>query len=171
MKEKYIEVKENYGYSIDVSGSDLQEKFNALFPLSIGEDKKIEASLLTSSPGGLTPKMMQVVLESVIRQLEKVLKHVSHFKWRSPATSVLIVFEGDARRLEKVVESDGQIKAKLSAVKLIDFPYAEEHDQVDKGLILGLKNTLKHFQELYKTIDNFQKQQEKNYIVAGPVTP
>jgi len=158
VNEKYIKLDKKYGHSVDVSGSNLQQKFNALFPLSIDEGKKIEESLLTSSPGGLTPKMMQVVLKSVIPQLEKVLKHVSHFKWRSPATSVLIVFEGDARRLEKVVESDGQINAKLSAVKLIDFPYAEEHDEVDKDLVLGLKNTLKHFQELYKTIDSFQKQ-------------
>ncbi|PLW46449.1 hypothetical protein PCANC_11128 [Puccinia coronata f. sp. avenae] len=155
-KQEYKKESKKYGHTVEPLGIDLQEKFNALFPLSVDKGKQIEGSLLTFSPGGLTPEMMKLVLDSLVPQLEKLLAQVSQLKWRSPATSLLVVFEGDARRLEKVVQSNPQISAKLADVRLIDFAYTEAHDGVDEELVLGLKNTLKCFHELRRMIENLE---------------
>jgi hypothetical protein len=97
--------------------------------------------------------MMQVILNSLIPQFEKLLHHVSEFKWSSPATSVLIIFEGDAQRLDKVIQSTSQTSPKISDVRLIDFAYTKEDTKVDEDLVLGLKNTLKQFKNLYRNIE------------------
>ncbi|KAH9467548.1 hypothetical protein MJO28_005964 [Puccinia striiformis f. sp. tritici] len=150
---EYKRFDKKYGHSVDSSGANLEEKFNAMFPISkIGQRGSVAGSSLTYSPGGLSPIMMQVILKSLIQQFKKLLEHVSEFKWRSPATSVLIVFEGDARRLEKVIESSSNISAKISDVRLIDFAYTKEHSEVDRDLVLGLKNTLEYLEKLHRNI-------------------
>ncbi|EFP88761.2 hypothetical protein PGT21_032030 [Puccinia graminis f. sp. tritici] len=152
-RQGYVKIHKRYGHTVDASGRDLEEKFNALFPISDAEGKSFAGSTLSYYAGGLSPRMMQVILNSLIPQFEKLLHHVSEFKWSSPATSVLIIFEGDARRLDKVIQSTSQMSPKISDVRLIDFAYTKEDTKVDEDLVLGLKNTLKQLQNLYRNIE------------------
>ncbi|OAV99161.1 hypothetical protein PTTG_06156 [Puccinia triticina 1-1 BBBD Race 1] len=149
----YIKKDKKYGQDARVDGSDLEEIFNTQFPIHHRRRKNVVRSTLTYSSGGLSPRMMQMVLNSLIPQVEKLLKHVSEFKWSSPATSVLIIYEGDARRLKKVIQSTNQILPKISDVRLIDFAYATEATKVDEGLVFGLKNTLGHLEKLRRNIE------------------
>jgi len=78
--------------------------------------------------------------------------------------SVLVVYEGDPDVLRLALSSEGDAGSRPPAyrVKLIDFAHTKfksEQDGVDKGVLLGLENTLKYIQG------------RKEEIKAGVVTP
>ncbi|KAA1067607.1 hypothetical protein PGT21_011234 [Puccinia graminis f. sp. tritici] len=148
-QEKYESISKLYGHY--VKEQDLKRKFNYFFPiLNVDTGSSHEEYQLRKSLGGLPKEMMKTVVESLISQLKNLTKNVSKFKWCTFNTSLLIVYEGDVKRLKTLnTGSPTKPTQEIAHVRLIDFPHAREDDTPDQAINLGLQTTLDLFENLY----------------------
>lgn len=167
IKGDYVQIPKSFGKSIDPNGSDLDLRFNSLFP--IRPDSNPNASVtervttpgirnekLTYSAGSIPPRLMkQIIDRSIIPKITRIISHLSSFHWRIYGSSLLIVFETDLSTLRDALSShsDSVIES-LSTVKLIDFAHVHLADSPDLGLLKGLQSTLDLFEQLSSQLES-----------------
>ncbi|KAI9604351.1 hypothetical protein H4Q26_003965 [Puccinia striiformis f. sp. tritici PST-130] len=143
----YLNIPKSFGKSVKPDGSDLQNSFNKLFPISDSNQHQEE---LAYSTGSLSSEILKNIIDqSIIPQIIKIQTYLSSFKWRIYGASLLIVFEADQDvLLSATSHSDQQIFQDLASVKVIDFAHVQLADSPDPGLLKGIQTTLDLFHQL-----------------------
>ncbi|POW22644.1 hypothetical protein PSHT_01004 [Puccinia striiformis] len=143
----YLNIPKSFGKSVKPDGSDLQNSFNKLFPISDSNQHQEE---LAYSTGSLSSEILKNIIDqSIIPQIIKIQTYLSSFKWRIYGASLLIVFEADQDLLLAATShSDQQIFQDLASVKVIDFAHVQLADSPDPGLLKGIQTTLDLFHQL-----------------------
>ena len=163
---EYVATPKSYGKSI--TPSQLPEAFAKFLPvLSSTPDVShpIESTQAPeSTPIGLPGALLTQVIDGICADVAAVKGAMEQIYLRMVGGSILVVYEGDpdVLRLALSGEVDAGSRPPAYRVKLIDFAHTRlksEQDGVDKGVILGLENTLKYFEG------------RKEEIKAGAVTP
>lgn len=112
----------------------------ALAGTSVSDDAS--SHRLASLPDELVQKMLQQYLIPDLEQLHAIF---SEAEVRMRGASLLIVYEGESRRLGQTLGQDGQARqAGKPQVRLIDFGHATimPGQGADQGVLLGLSTVL-----------------------------
>ncbi|KNZ62408.1 uncharacterized protein VP01_1273g6 [Puccinia sorghi] len=159
VKGEYSSIPKSVGKLIKPDGSDLQIKFNTFFPIS-DEKQTHEGSPeeLSYSAGGLPSELLkQIIDQSIIPQIRKILIYLSSFNWRIYGASLLIVFEAHLMTHNVILSSspshnfnhpDDLNAQDMATVKVIDFAHVQLADSPDPGLLKGIQSTLDLFNQL-----------------------
>ncbi|KAI8452206.1 hypothetical protein BY996DRAFT_8519603 [Phakopsora pachyrhizi] len=162
---EYQTIPKTFGKSLSPDGSDLNRGFNSFFPIRPDErtsntSKECGAAdnNLVYSAGGLSIEYMEKLLKRYIRpKLIKLVDYVSNFRWKVFGSSILIVYEGNQEALKrKLLEMDHNPNSSsdhICLVRMIDFAHAWPSDEVDNGLRLGFKTSIRLFDDLLSTIE------------------
>jgi 1D-myo-inositol-tetrakisphosphate 5-kinase/inositol-polyphosphate multikinase len=91
------------------------------------------------------------VINSIYADVAAIKSAMERLYLRMVGGSVLLIYEGDTDVLKLALSSEGNEDSKPPAyrVRLIDFAHTKlksEQDGVDKGVVLGLENTLKYLE-------------------------
>jgi len=157
VKGEYSSIPKSVGKSIKPDGSDLQVNFNTFFPIS-DDQQKGSPEELSYSAGGLPSKLLkQIIDQSIIPKIQKILTYLSSFNWRIYGASLLIVFEAHLITLNTILSSSPShsfdhphdlIAQDMATVKVIDFAHVQLADSPDPGLLKGIQSTLDLFNQL-----------------------
>lgn len=163
---EYITTPKSYGKSI--TSSQLPEAFSKFLPVlspMLDPSKSVEtAQALESTPIGYPADLLTQVIDGIYADVVAIKSAMEQLYLRMVGGSLLVVYEGDTDvlRLALSGEENGGSKPPAYRVKLIDFAHTKfksEQDGVDKGVILGMENTLKYLAG------------RKEEIMEGAVTP
>jgi len=163
---EYVTTPKSYGKSI--TPSQLPEafaKFLPVLPLTLDLSHSVETTqALESTPIGLPGTLLTQVIDGIYADVAAIKGAMEQLYLRMVGGSILVIYEGDPDVLRLALSGEVGAASRPLAyrVKLIDFAHTKlksEQDGVDKGVILGLENTLKYLEG------------RKEEIKAGAVTP
>ena len=148
---EYIITPKSYGKSI--TSSQLPEAFAKFLPvLSLTPDPSQSAETpqaIESTPIGLPAALLTRVIDGVYADIAAIKGTMEQLYLRMVGGSILVIYEGDPDVLRLALSDEGDAGSRPPAyrVKLVDLAHTKlksEQDGVDKGVILGLENTLKY---------------------------
>jgi 1D-myo-inositol-tetrakisphosphate 5-kinase/inositol-polyphosphate multikinase len=163
---EYVTTPKSYGKSI--TSSQLPEafaKFLPVFTSTLDLSQSAETSQAPeSTPTGLPAALLTQVIDGIYADVAAIKGAVEQLYLRMVGGSVLVIYEGDLDVLRLALSDEGDTGPRPPAyrAKLIDFPHTRfksEQDGVDKGVLLGLENTLKYLEG------------RREEIMAGEISP
>lgn len=99
--------------------------------------------------------------DHLIKDLEELHVIFSELEVRMRGASLLIVYEGDAARLERILSDEGGTQGRQAQVRLIDFGHATivPGQGADRGVLLGLKTVLDLAKRVLERLESRQQKQ------------